>query len=133
MPKRYLHGRMAWKVMQRNAWKDIANLPIKLLSNWSQRHARMIINSKKRKMNPWENCLQSARKLFCIVFFLARIGRPDILWSVNKLACAVTKWSKACDKRIARVISYIHHTREFKQYCHVGSTAQQCRLGLFRD
>ena len=25
--------------------------------------------------------------------FLARIGRADILWSVNKLARAVTKWS----------------------------------------
>ena len=25
--------------------------------------------------------------------YLARIGRPDILWSVNKLARAVTKWT----------------------------------------
>ena len=31
--------------------------------------------------------------------YLARYGRPDILWSVNKLARAVTKWTKACDKR----------------------------------
>ena len=65
--------------------------------------------------------------------YLARIGRPDILWSVNKLARAVTKWTRACDKRLARLISYIHHTSEFKQYCHVGNTAQQCRLGLFQD
>ena len=27
--------------------------------------------------------------------FLARLGRPDILWSVNKLARAVTKWTKS--------------------------------------
>ena len=26
-------------------------------------------------------------------FFLARIGRPDILWSVNKFARSVTKWT----------------------------------------
>ena len=65
--------------------------------------------------------------------YLARIGRPDILWSVNKLARAVTKWTKACDKRLARLISYIHHTCEFKQYCFVGNTAHQCRLGLFQD
>ena len=25
------------------------------------------------------------------------------------------------------------HTCEFKQYCHVGNTAQQCRLRLFQD
>ena len=29
--------------------------------------------------------------------YLARIGRPDILWSVNKLARSITKWTKACD------------------------------------
>ena len=29
---------------------------------------------------------------------LARFGRPDILWSVNKLARSITKWTKACDK-----------------------------------
>ena len=65
--------------------------------------------------------------------YLARIGRPDILWSVNKLARSITKWTKACDKRLNRLISYIHHTSEYKQYCHVGNTAKQCRLGLFQD
>ena len=65
--------------------------------------------------------------------YLARTGRHDILWSVNKFARSVTKWTKACDKRLNRLISYIHHTCEYKQYCHVGNTAEQCRLGLFQD
>ena len=65
--------------------------------------------------------------------YLARICRPDILWSVNKLARAVTKWTKSCDKRLARLISYIHHTCEFRQYCFVRNTPQQGRLGLFQD
>ena len=65
--------------------------------------------------------------------YLARIGRPGILWSVNKFARAVTKWTKARDKRLARLISYIHHTCEFRQSCFVGNTAQQCRKGLFQD
>ena len=43
---------------------------------------------------------------------LARFGRPDILWSVNKLARSSTKWTKACDNRLSRLISYIHHTSE---------------------
>ena len=34
---------------------------------------------------------------------------------------------------ISRLISHIHHTCENKQYCHVGNTAKQCRLGLFQD
>ena len=65
--------------------------------------------------------------------YLARIGRPDILWSVNKLARSITKWTKACDKRLNRLISDIHHTCEYKLYCYVGNTAKQCRLGLFQD
>ena len=55
------------------------------------------------------------------------------IWSVNKLARSITKWTKACDKRLNRLIIYIHHTSEYKQYCHVGNTAKQCRLGLFQD
>ena len=65
--------------------------------------------------------------------YLARFGRPDILWSVNKLARAVTELTKACDKRLARLVSYIHHTCEYRQCCYVGNTAQKCRSGLFQD
>ena len=49
----------------------------------------------------------------------------DILWSVNKLARSISLdkmdplW-KACDKRLNRLISYIHHTCEYKQYCFCG-------------
>ena len=40
--------------------------------------------------------------------------------------------TNAC-KRLNRLVSYIHHTCEYRQYCHVGNTAKQCRLGLFQD
>ena len=60
-------------------------------------------------------CSQIVQK--CL--YLVRIGRPDILWSVNKLARAVTKWTNACDKCLMRLISYIHHTSEYRQYCYV--------------
>ena len=56
------------------------------------------------------------------MLLLARIGRPDIIWSVNKLARSITKWSKACDKRLSCLISYIHYTCDCKQYGHVGNT-----------
>ena len=55
-------------------------------------------------------CSQIVLKCLC----LARIGRPDILWSVNKFARSITKWTKACDKRLNRLISYIHHSCEYK-------------------
>ena len=64
--------------------------------------------------------------------YLARIGRPDILWSVNKLARSITKWTKPCDKRLNRLISYIHHTCEYKQYCHVEILLSNADWDCFR-
>ena len=52
---------------------------------------------------------------------------------MNKIARSITKWIKTCDNRLNRLISYIHYTGEYKQYCHVGDTAKQSRLGLFQD
>ena len=80
-----------------------------------------------------EQELKSVGELSKVCLYLARIGRLDILWSVNKLARSITKWTKACHKRLCRLISYIHHTCEYKHSYHVGNTAKQCRLGLFQD
>ena len=60
--------------------------------------------------------------------YLARIGRLDILWSVNKLARSITKWTKACDKRLNRLICYIHHTCEYKQL-PCGKQCQTMQIG----
>ena len=67
MQKQYLLGLMTWKVTRRNVWwKDIANLQVKRLNNYtqSQHDAWMTINLKKKKMSQLENCLQFAHKLF---------------------------------------------------------------------
>ena len=95
--------------------------------------ASLATTSKKEMKSVGEPCHKSMLSIVLKCMYLARIGRPDILWSVNKLARSITKWTKACDKRLNRLNSYIHHTCEYKQYCHVGNTAKQCRLGLFQD
>ena len=88
---------------------------------------------KEEEMKSVGELSQVCSQIVLKCLFLARIGRPDILWSVNKLARSITKWTKACDKRLNRFITYIHHTFEYRHYCHVGNTAEQCRLGLFQD
>ena len=87
------HGPVTWKVMQRSEWKDIANWRTKQLNSYtkSQHHVMTTTNSKKKK---WESVGELSKFCSQIVLkglYLARIGRPDILWSVNKLARAVTK------------------------------------------
>ena len=50
---------------------------------------------------------------------------------VGQQACEISpKWTQACDRRWARLICYIHHTNDSRQCCHVGNTAQHCRLGF---
>ena len=70
---------------------------------------------KEEEMKSVGEVSQVCSKIVLKCLYLARIGRPDILWSVNKLARSITKWTKACDKRVNRLISYIHHTCEHRQ------------------
>ena len=46
--------------------------------------------------------------------------RLDVLRLVNNLARSITKWTKACDRRLSRLISYIHPSRETRQHCRMG-------------
>ena len=75
---------------------------------------------KEEEMKSVGELSQVCSQIVVKCLYLARIGRPDILWSVNKLARSITKWTKACDKRFNRLISYIHNTYEHKQHCFVG-------------
>ena len=131
----FLHGLMTWLVMQRRVWNDIVSWRTKRLNNSTQYqlHAVMTIISKKKNWNPWENCQKYALRLSwnaCIwsvlvdqTLFGQQPNLPEQLQNGPELVTNVwIDW-----------FSYIHHTCEYRDYCHVGNTAQQCRLGLFQD
>ena len=65
--------------------------------------------------------------------YLASIGGPHSLRTLNYLVRSVTKRNWACDLRQARLISHIHRTSNYRQYCHVGKQAIDWKLGLFQD
>ena len=123
---------MTWLVMQRSVWNDIGELANKTTQQLYKVSTPCIDDHhfKEEETKSVGELSQVCSQIVLKCLYLARIGRPDILWSVNKLARSTTKWTKACDKRLNRLISHIHHTSEYKQYCHVGNTAKQCRLGL---
>ena len=119
--------------MQRNVCSDVVS--------WQRRRLKQLYkvstpciddhHFKEEQMKSVGELSQVWIQIVVKCLYLARSGRSDILWSVNKLARSITKWTKACDNRLFRLISYIHHTCEYTQYCHVGNTAKQCRLGMF--
>ena len=71
-------------------------------------HASMTTTSKKKKQNLLEKCHKYALKLFWNDYTWQELDDPYISWWVNKLARSITKWAKACDKRLNWLISYIH-------------------------
>ena len=68
---------------------------------------------KKEELESVGELSQICSQIVLTCLYLARIGRPHILWSVNKLARSVTKWTGSCDKRSARLISHVHHTDDY--------------------
>ena len=95
--------------MLKNALRDIANWRTKRPSSHtkSQILAWMIIITRKSNSNPLEKLSKVWSQIVLKCLYLARIGGPHILWSMNKLARSVTKWTGACDRRSARLISYL--------------------------
>ena len=128
-----LRGPMTWKVMPRNVWSHIVSKQTRRLNNSTKYllHAVDDHHFKEEELKSVGELSKVCSQIVLKCLYLARIGRRDIIWSVNKLARSIIKWTKACDKRLNRLISYTHHTCEYKQYCHVGNTAKQCRLGTF--
>ena len=74
-----------------------------------------------------------ASRIVLKVLYLARICRVDLLWGVNVLAREVTKWNVACDKRLHRLISYLHVTSNWVLTSIVGDKPEDCRIAAFCD
>ena len=73
-----------------------------------------VFREQKEELETDEELLEVCSLMVRKCLLLMRIGRPDILWSVNYLARAFTKWCKACEKRLAKV-DVIHSLREWIQ------------------
>ena len=95
------HGPVMWKVMQRNVWSDIAS--------WQKKKTKQLCKVTKPCLDDHDfkeeesgSVGELSKVCSQIVFkclYLTRIGGLDILWSVNKFARGVTKWTRACGKR----------------------------------
>ena len=113
--KNALSGTVKWQTRQ---WRNFTK---------SQALASLIINSSRRNLNQLEKCPKFAHKSFLTA--CTWHGLDDLTFYGRSTSLQ----DQACDRRLARWISCIHHTSDFRQYCHVGNTAQHCRLGLFQD
>ena len=135
LTQKRLRGPSIWKDMLKTALSHIANWRTKRQSSYtkSQVHAWMITISRMKSLHQLENYQKYARRLSWNAHIWHELVHLTFHGQWTNLFYQSPKWTGACDKRSARLISYIHHTRNYRPYCHVGSTSQHCRLGLFQD
>ena len=106
--------------MRKSALKDIVTWRIKRQTSCTKSVSTLGKDDHHNKKEDSESVGELSKVYSQIVlncWYLARIGRLDILWSLDTLARAVTKWTRACDKRLTRLISCIHHKNDYGHYC----------------
>ena len=77
----------------------------------SQHHALTTTNSRKKKWDLLEKCQKVCSQIVLKCMYLARIGRLDISWSVNKQTCS------CCQQNGRKLVTNawrIQHTCDFK-------------------
>jgi len=74
-----------------------------------------------------------AASILMKVLYGARMCRFDLLRPTCRLAQKVTKWDRACDKRLHRLMSYINSTLDHKLYSWVGDEAKDISVGQYAD
>ena len=67
------------------------------------------------------------------ILYAARMCRYDLLFAVCSLARCITKWTRACDRKMLRLVSYIHHNKNYALHSIIGDPIENCRLLLFAD
>jgi hypothetical protein len=74
-----------------------------------------------------------ALKVLMKILYVARMARSDILRATCMLARRVAHWCPDCDRRLHRLVCYMHSTRNLQQHAYVGESMSNCRLALFAD
>ena len=74
-----------------------------------------------------------ASKILMKALWLARLARPDILKPICNLASCVQKWTRGCDRRLFRLISYLDSSRPFRLLASVQDKTDDLYLQLFVD
>ena len=79
------------------------------------------------------NLQKEAARVIMKMLYGARLVRYELLWPICSIARQVSKWTRACDKRLHRLVSYIAHTPEDTLESFVGDDAALCHPVLYTD
>ena len=69
-----------------------------------------------------------AARILMRILYAARMARYDLLRATNRLTSYIHFWDEDCDKRLHRLIQYIHETVNFRMFGWVGD--KTCDIGF---
>ena len=72
-------------------------------------------------------------KVLMKMLYCARIVRFDLLWTICSLARQVTKWTRASDRKLHRLVSYLFHSQEISLEGFVGNAAWELSVMCYSD
>jgi hypothetical protein len=74
-----------------------------------------------------------AARVIMKIMYGARMARPDLLRTVSYLARFLTKWNEDTDKRLQRLMSYIHHSYSYRMYAYMGEDQPKFTMDIYSD
>ena len=76
---------------------------------------------------------KDAAKIVMKCLYGARFVRYDLLWPIGDLARKISKWTKACDRRLDRFIGYLKGTLDDGLEGFVGDPPHRCQVLAYCD
>ena len=76
---------------------------------------------------------ESASRILMKVLWCARLSRPDLMKPISDLTRKVACWSFADDKRLYKLMCYLHATPKLSLTCKIADNMEDLRLGLYTD
>ena len=74
-----------------------------------------------------------AARILMKILYGARTARLDLLRAVSHLACYFTRWTSECDRKLHRLVCYIHSTLHVRMVGWVGDRLEQLQPHMFAD
>ena len=79
------------------------------------------------------NLREDCCKVLMKILYGARIARFDLLNATRTLASNMTKWTRACDKQLHRLVCYIHSTLDYNLNGYINDAPEDLYLKLYCD
>lgn len=76
---------------------------------------------------------QQASRVLMKVLWAARIARPDLMKAIADLTRRLTAWTKAFDRRLHRLMSYLFGSKNFKLQGQIGDHPDKLYVSTYTD